>query len=125
MFFINKIQVRESKGMDRGVFATEDIKKGEVIEVAPILILQFEDFIETRWNLLFEYYFWLDECVVLTLGYGSIYNHRIPANAKYKIDLKKRSNTYTAIEDIKKGEEIFFNYKGVSDSKHPLWFERK
>ena len=124
MFFINKIQVSDSKGKDRGVFATEDIKKGEVIEVAPILILQFEDFIETRWNLLFEYYFWLDECVVLALGYGSMYNHRIPPNAKYKVDLKKRSITFTALETIKKGEEVLFNYKGESDSKHPLWFER-
>jgi len=125
MFFIHKIAVKNSKGMGRGVFATEDINKGEKLEVAPVLILQFEDFIETRWNLLFEYYFWLDECVVLALGYGSMYNHRIPQNAKYKIDLKKRTITFTALEDIKKGTEIFFNYKGVSNSKHPLWFERK
>lgn len=124
MFFIKKIQVRDSKGMGRGVFATEDIKKGEVIEVAPVLILQFEDFIETKWNLLFEYYFWLDDCVVLAMGYGSMYNHRIPPNAKYKINLKKRTITFTALEDIPKDSEVLFNYKGESNSKHPLWFER-
>lgn len=124
MFINTKIEVKDSPGMDRGVFATEDIKKGEKLEVSPILILQFTDFIDTKWNLLFEYYFWLDECVVLALGYASMYNHRIPPNAKYKIDLKKRTITFSALKDIKKGEEIFFNYKGVSDSKHPLWFER-
>ncbi len=124
MFFINKIQVKDSPGMDRGVFAMEDIKKGETLEVAPILILQFEEFIETKWNLLFEYYFWLDECVVLALGYGSMYNHSMKPNAKYKVDLKNRTITFKALKDISSGEEIFFNYKGESKSKHPLWFER-
>lgn len=125
MFFTNKITVRDTKKMGRGVFATENIKKGEVIEVAPILILQFEDFIDTKWNLLFEYYFWLDDVVVLALGYGSMYNHSLDKdNAKYEIDRKKKSITFTTLRDIKKGEEIFFNYKGSSSSKAPLWFER-
>lgn len=124
MFRINKITVKDSKGMGRGVFATDLIKKDEVIEVAPIIVLQFEDFVDTRWNLLFEYYFWLDDEVVLALGYGSIYNHSLKANAEYKIDVKKKSITFKANRDIRKNEEIFFNYKGSSSSKAPLWFER-
>ncbi len=124
MFFNDKIEVKDSPGMDRGVFAKEDIKKGVIVEVAPILILQFEDFVETRWNLLFEYYFWLDECVVLALGYGSLYNHSMKPNVSYKIDLKKRLITFKSVNEIKKGEELYFNYKGSSSSKAPLWFER-
>ena len=124
MFFNRKITVKNSGKMGRGVFATEDIRKGEVIEVAPVIVLQFEDFVDTRWNLLFEYYFWLDHEVVLALGYGSIYNHSLKPNAEYKIDIKKKSITFTAIKDIKRGKEIFFNYKGSSSSKAPLWFER-
>lgn len=110
--------------MGRGVFATESIKKGEIIEVAPILVLQFEDFVDTRWNLLFEYYFWMDDEVVLALGYGSMYNHSRDANAEYEIDIKKKSITFTAIKNIKKDEEVLFNYKGSSSAKAPLWFER-
>lgn len=125
MFFNQKITIKESKGKGRGVFATEDIKSGEVVEVAPIIVLKHEDFVDTRWNLLFEYYFWLDHEVVLALGYGSMYNHSMESNAEYKIDTKKKSITFTTIKDIKKGEEIFFNYKGSSSSKSPLWFERK
>lgn len=124
MFFNNKITIKDSKGLGRGVFATEDIKKGEVIEVAPILVLQFEDFVDTRWNLLFEYYFWMDDEVVLALGYGSMYNHSVSANAGYEIDIKKKAITFKASKEIKKGEEILFNYKGSSSSKAPLWFER-
>lgn len=113
-----------------GVFATADIQKGEVVEVAPILVLQFEDFIDTRWNLLFDYYFWLDDYVVLALGYGSLYNHSDTANLKYQVNLKDHTITFTATINIKKGEELFFNYRGDTEqstlvTKTPLWFERE
>ena len=124
MFFIHKVEVKETGKTGRGVFAVEDIKKGEVIEVAPILVLQFEDFVDTRWNLLFEYYFWMDDEVVLALGYGSMYNHSVSANAEYKIDIKSKAITFKALSQIKKGEEILFNYKGSITAKAPLWFER-
>lgn len=129
-----KIFIAESKISDpenieyksgNGVFATDIIKKGEVIEVAPILILEFEDLIDTRWNLLFEYYFWMDDYVVLALGYGSMYNHSQTANASYKIDKESKIITFTATKEIKKDEEIYFNYKGTSSEKAPLWFEKK
>ena len=124
MFFSQKITVKDTKKMGRGVFATESIEAGETIEVAPIIVLKHEDFIDTKWNLLFEYYFWLDHEVVLALGYGSLYNHSIDPNVEYKIDTKKRSITFKSIKEIKKGDEIYFNYKASSTSKAPLWFER-
>jgi SET domain-containing protein len=124
MFFNQKITVKDTPDMGRGVFASEDIKAGETIEVAPILVLQFEDFIDTKWNLLFEYYFWMDDEVVLALGYGSLYNHSKGNNAEYEINIKNKSIAFKAIKNIKKGQEIFFNYKGSTTSKAPLWFER-
>lgn len=119
-----KIYIAKSRVPGRGVFAKEEIKKGEVIEVAPILILQFEDFIDTKWNLLFEYYFWMDDWVVLALGYGSLYNHSKNPNAKYEINKAEQTMTFTAIKDITKDQEILFNYSGSSSPKVPLWFER-
>lgn len=109
----------------KGVFASENINKGEIIEVAPILILEFSDFIDTKWNLLFEYYFWLDDFVVLALGYGSLYNHSKNPNAEYKIKQKDKTITFSAIKNIQKNEEILINYSGTSGSKVPLWFERQ
>jgi len=108
-----------------GVFAAKDIKKGEIIEVAPILLLDFTDFIDTKWNLLFEYYFWMDDYVALALGFGSLYNHSKDSNCSYKLDPKEKTITFAATKDIAKDEEIFFNYKGSSSSKAPLWFERE
>lgn len=122
----SKIYLSESKipNSDRGVFASKDIKKGEVIEVAPILVLEFTDLVETRWNLLFEYYFWMDDYVVLALGYGSLYNHSKNPNCEYKIDKNEKTITFTAIRRILEDEEIYFNYKGSSSAKAPLWFEK-
>ena len=123
----SKIYLSESKipKSGRGVFAKEDILKGEIIEVAPILILEFSDFIDTKWNLLFEYYFWMDDFVVLALGYGSLYNHSKSPNCEYELDKNEKIITFTATKKILKEEEIYFNYKGSSSAKAPLWFERK
>ncbi len=120
--YLNKSRIPLS---GKGVFASCDIKEGEVIEIAPILMLEFTDLVETKWNLLFEYYFWLDDFVVLALGYGSLYNHSQDPNCKYEINRKKKTITFTAIKNIKKDEEIYFNYKGTSNPKTPLWFERQ
>ena len=119
--YINKSNIPES---GKGVFAAKNIKKGETIEVAPILILSFDDFIDTKWNLLFEYYFWMDNFVVLAMGYASFYNHAKDANAKYEIHKDDKTIIFTATEDIKKDQEIYFNYKGTANPKTPLWFER-
>lgn len=119
--YLSKSKIPEAK---RGVFAAVDIKKGEVIEVAPILVLEFTDLIETKWNLLFEYYFWMDDYVALALGFASLYNHSKDPNCKYEINRKKKTITFTAVKDIKKDCEICFNYKGLSNPKTPLWFEK-
>lgn len=120
------IYLKKSKipNSGRGVFAGKNFKKGEVIEVAPILILEFSDFVDTKWNKLFEYYFWMDDYVALALGFGSLYNHSKQPNCKYELDRKKETITFTAILDIKKDEEILFNYKGLTNPKIPLWFEK-
>lgn len=109
----------------KGVFAAREIKKDEIVEVAPILILEFTDFVNTKWNLLFEYYFWMDDFVVLALGYGSLYNHSKQPNCEYKINRKEKIITFIAKRKILKNEELCFNYSGSSSSKTPLWFERQ
>lgn len=122
----SKVYLSNSKipNSGKGVFASKDIKEGEIIEIAPILILEFSDFIDTRWNLLFEYYFWMDDYVALALGFASLYNHSKNANCKYELNRDNKTITFTAIKNIKKNCEIYFNYKGSSNPKTPLWFEK-
>jgi SET domain-containing protein len=131
IFINNKIQVKASsvkgsgKYKELGVFAIDDIKEGEIVEVAPLIVLKFEELIDTNWNTLFDYYFWMDDYVVLALGYGSIYNHSENSNIEYEIMADKRMIKFIANKNIKSGEELFFNYRGKDESKTPLWFERE
>lgn len=109
----------------RGVFAAEEIEEGEVVEISPVIVLEFTDFVDTKWNLLFEYYFWMDDFVVLALGYGSLYNHSKQPNCKYEINHDQKIITITALRKILKKEELSFNYNPSAESKAPLWFERQ
>jgi SET domain-containing protein len=125
----NNIEVRKSpvdgpgKYEEFGVFATVDIATGEVVEIAPVIVMSHEDLVDTKWNVLFDYYFWMDDYVVLALGYGSMYNHSENPNIEYEIFPDKREIKFISIKNIKKGEELLFNYKGKEKSDVPLWFE--
>ena len=66
----------------------------------------------------------MDEYVVLALGFASLYNHSKDPNCRYEINRKEKIITFTAIKNIPKDCEIFFNYKGSANPKTPLWFEK-
>ena len=80
-----------------------------------------------RESILVTYFFYFGkkkERLAVALGFGSIYNHSYTPNATYKIKVKKKTIDFTAIKDIKKNEEITFNYSfGNPKNKNPLWFE--
>lgn len=102
------ISVRPSPIHGRGVFADTDIKTGEIIEECHCIILHYGD------DVIFNYTFKLDidgelkiGCV---LGYGAIYNHSNHPNADFKYDAEQNVMRFTAIKDIKSGEEICTSY---------------
>lgn len=125
----NKVFVSKSKmpGAGRGVFANVDIKKGEVIEECPIIMVPKADTSNLRESILVTYFFYFGkdkEQLAVVLGFGSIYNHSYTPNAVYKIKPREKRIDFVATCDIKKGEEISFNYNsGTPNDKIPLWFE--
>lgn len=131
LFTSNKIYVSESKivNADRGVFAKCDIKKDEVIERCPIIEVSKDDTSNLKESILVTYFFYYGkdrEKLLIALGFGSIYNHSYKPNAKYKIQNKEKRIDFLALNDIKKDEEITFNYYNSIKSKtkkSPLWFE--
>src|ERR1019366_1955278 len=83
-----KIEIKQSgiKGAGRGVFASIDIKKGELIEVCPILIFWDEDDAHLQETMLSGYvYEYTGNSKMLALGFGSLYNHLNIPNAKYEL----------------------------------------
>ena len=123
----NKIEIRKSKikNAGRGVFATVDIKKGEVIEICPIIILWDKDFPHVQETLMIGYvYGYTGNSTMIALGYGSLYNHLNTPNAKYELveheGMKEQdSELYiTALRPIMKNEEIYINYGGEYNEKY-------
>lgn len=121
------IKIKQSKIIPGlGVIACQDIEKGKVIEEVPLLYLPMDEFKYIKKTKLYYYYFEIDEKnFAIALGYGSLYNHSYNPNAKYVFNYKKKLLLINAIKDIKKGEEIFFNYNYYPNSKEPLgdWFK--
>ena len=121
-------QTGTPKGM--GVFASRDIEAGEVVEVAPVILLKtgFEDLelgLKQRvfnWERLAS----LQGVSAIALGYGSMYNHDNPANMRYKSVSDGQAITFTAARDIRRGEELTINYNetgGEPVSDEDIWFE--
>jgi SET domain-containing protein len=78
------IYVKETQQYGRGIFAGQDIKAGELIEVSPVIIIQKEDWENyLKKTILYNYCFYWREDLALALGYGSLFNHSYDPNAKY------------------------------------------
>src|SRR3982751_6561045 len=98
------IEVKRVKGKGRGVFARRLIRKGEVIERVPMLVLPNEE--SESGPVLSHYCFaWGKGTVALALGYGSLYNHSYRPNARYD-DAGRRIKVFRALRDIAAGEEV-------------------
>lgn len=123
----NKIEVRNISKTERGVFASFHIKKGEVIEMSPVILIPKNQQKVIDKTSVFNYYFYWGpkNQPALALGYGSLYNHSYQPNARYDHDEKRRLMIFRAIRDIKKGEEIRTNYNGDPDDQTKVWFPVK
>ncbi|MFH1971042.1 MAG: SET domain-containing protein-lysine N-methyltransferase [Patescibacteria group bacterium] len=127
----DKVYIGESRILNagRGVFARRDIKKGEIIERCPIIEVSKHDTSNLKESILVTYFFYFGknmERLAIVLGFGSIYNHSYKPNARFKTNQKEKIIDFIALNDIKKGNEITFNYynsKNSKDKKSPLWFE--
>jgi hypothetical protein len=117
------------KNAGRGVFAAHNIKKGELIETCPLIIVPKSDMSNLAESILVTYFFYFGknkERLAVALGFGSVYNHSYEPNATYKIKERNQTINFTALGNIQKGDEITVNYNfGNPKNKAPLWFEVK
>ncbi len=125
----DKIYVDTSRipNSGRGVFARVGIKKGEIIERCPVIDVPSGDVANLSESVLNTYFYYLGkdrERVLITLGFGAIYNHTYAPNATYIEKLNEGIVEFVAIKDISKDDEITVNYNtGNPKGKNPLWFE--
>ena len=118
------VEVKRVRGKGRGVFARRPIRKGEVIERVPVLVMSVEEYEEGMdGTLLSRYVFaWGEGQIALALGYGSLYNHSYKPNARYQ-DVAPRTKQFVALRDIRSGEEVTVNYNGSPRSRAKVGFD--
>ena len=107
-----RITVQESPLHGLGVFACVDFAKDSVIERCFYLVIDDDDLQEI--NRLNDYLFTSPDAksdYLCVLGCGMIYNHGTPPNAEWQIaDDDNRFIEFTALHDIRAGDEILHDY---------------
>ena len=120
--------IAPTDSMGRGVFTSEDIDAGVVIEIAPVIVMSGEERKLLDQTLLHDYIFeWGDDLkrCCMALGYVPVYNHSYQSNCEYEMDFEEELINIKTVRTIKAGEELFINYNGEWNDTTPLWFEAK
>lgn len=119
--------------MGRGVFTSEDIEPGTVVETSPVIVMSQDERKLLDKTLLHDYIFeWGGEkdhaigigCC-MALGYAAVYNHSYLSNCEYEMDFEELQISIKTVRYIKAGEELFINYNGDWNDSKLLWFDAK
>ena len=120
--------IADSFNKGRGVFTSEYIPSGTIIETSPVIVMSKKDRLLLDQTLLHDYIFeWglnKNQCC-LALGYVSVYNHSYQSNCEYQMDYEEELISIKTMRHINEGEELFINYNGDWDNKKILWFDAK
>lgn len=118
--------IAPTEKMGRGVFTSQAIKAGTVVEISPVIVMTSEERKLLDQTLLHDYIFeWGEEkeqCC-MALGYAAVYNHSCTSNCEYEMDYNDASISIKAVRDIAAGEELFINYNGDWNDARPVWFQ--
>ena len=112
----------------RGVFTHERIPANTVIEIAPVIVMEFSDREHLDKTILHDYIFeWgkeKDKCA-MALGLIPIYNHSYKSNCEYFMDFEDSSIMVKTVRVIENGEELTINYNGDWNDGKKVWFDVK
>ncbi|KAF1820219.1 protein methyltransferase [Dissoconium aciculare CBS 342.82] len=108
------LQLRLNTSKGRGVFATAPIPSGTTIDVSPVLVLpRAENASHVEKTVLYHYtYNWPTVATqAVVFGLGSLFNHSSRnQNVGWRRDLRRLVIVYTALRDIRVGEELCISY---------------
>ena len=127
---VHGLEIRETVGAGRGVFATRVIEPQTILEISPVLLFDADEYqTHGRHTLLDSYTFVWDKrsdgsTMALALGLGvccaatgaadspgSLFNHHPTApNVSYELDKPTQSIRYRAVRTIYPQEELCISY---------------
>ena len=102
---LTEIKIVPHKG--RGVFAAENIGKGEHIETCHMIVLDNKEVGKTLERFVF---YFSKTKLAMPLGNGPLYNHSDKPNAWVEMDDANLTMEIKSLRRIKKGEEILIDY---------------
>jgi SET domain-containing protein len=115
------VEVRRIRGKGRGVFARARIPKGAVIERVPVILVPMREVDRDKPSTIMDHaYLWDKGRFAIGMGYASLYNHSYEPNAQ--VFMSRHTQTFVALRDIRRGEEITFNYNGRPRSRSRVDF---
>lgn len=108
---MSNVVIKNTKKYGRGLYATRNFKKGEIIEVSPVVVIDKMDtrlISDTNMNMyVFE---WSKDSSALALGYGSLFNHSKKYNVSYMNSFRSKEIVFMTTRKIRKGEQLFIHY---------------
>jgi SET domain-containing protein len=124
-----KTKITDAGSKGRGVFALQPISSCEVIEVAPLIIIEGKIanllLMESELSDYVYDFTYTDlstqediEASALALGHASMYNtdDNSNPNATFDVDIVAKTVTVSALRDIRPGEEITIAYEDEADA---------
>ncbi len=109
-FHSNKVRVLPAGKKGRGVFAKGPLVEGEVVEYAPVIVLERDEARLLLTTKLGSHAFDLGRARAgVGLGYTSLYNHSRTPNAEF--ESSPEFVRIVAVRDIREGEEILIDYR--------------
>lgn len=114
---MNGLEVRDT-AHGRGVFATRALRKGDVVERCPVVLIPPEElvFVPHVRALAYSWFRWLQPHWekgggAACLGYGSLYNSSDQPNLTWDPGTGgERVIVFTALRDIELGDELTYQY---------------
>lgn len=107
----------------RGVFAAEPIAAGEVVEVAPIIVIAASEIDALNETALRDHWYgWGDDGdAAVGLGHASLYNHDPDPSCEYEAHEVIDALVFVARRAIAEHEELTIDYTGGGVNE--LWFD--
>ena len=117
--------VADSRLGGRGVFASEAIGVGEVVEVAPVIVVPADEIEALEATPLRDYWYgWTDTGdAAVAMGHASFYNHATDPTCGYEAHAVLDALVVRALRPVAAGEELTIDYTGGGVNQ--LWFEAR
>jgi len=110
IFNINRVEYSKRANGDFTVLSKTQFAKGEIVEIAPVIIVGMETKAVPR---LKDYIFEIDkdkQIFGIVLGYGSLYRHNTNPNIIFAYNKGNKQMYFMAGKTIAAGEELTIDY---------------